>query len=252
VSSRVFQATTGHTPDNPQICGLSSREINEDDWIMYLVVAGNDARPEYQIKVTREEKVKKKVYDRRKRKKVEKTCYERDYGMDDGRRFRSVFGGWQTNPSTGKREKVFTWQEFAGLDADGEEIWNPLKCWSHIVLAHVADELGYEVRKDKKGRFRKTTAHDGDRAVGNEHTVDENGVNAMEELARAACTDEELGLVPPSDSQEFKRIIEDENESISQAMNAEMEAEAKREDRLDAEALGLTLEQYYKLVAERG
>lgn len=150
--------------------------------------------------------------------------------MDNGRRFRSVFGGWRTNPDTGKRQKQFKWQEFAGLDADGEEVWNPVKCWSHIVFAEVADELGYEVRKDKQGRYRKTTAYEGDRAIGNEHSLDPEGENAMEVLARAACSDEELGLVPP---------------------RAE-ETDADAEDRADAEALGLSLENYRRLVAERG
>lgn len=242
MSSRVFQATTGHSEANPQICGLSGREIQEGDWILYLVCHGADARPEYQIKVTREEEVEKEYYNRRKRRKIKKKVYERDYGMDNGRRFRSVFGGWGTDPDTGKRCKQFKWQEFAGLDADGEEVWNPVKCWSHIALAHIADDLGYEVRKDKKGKFRKTRAHEGDRAIGNEHTIDAEGENAMEVLARAACSDEELGLVPPKEER-------DAEDSMMAALRNE---EAANEERLDAEALGLTVEQYRKLVAERG
>ena len=204
MSSRVFQATTGHSPGNPQVCGLSDREITEGDWIMYLVCHGADARPEYQIKVTREEQIEKEYYNRRQRRKVTKKVYERDYGMDNGRRFRSVFNGWGTNPDTGKREKQFKWQEFAGLDSDG-------------------------------------------------HTIDAEGENAMEVLARAACSDEELGLVPPKAESEIDQIIREENEAISAAMNAEMEAEAKLLDEMeDAKALGLTLEQYRRLVAERG
>jgi len=239
MSSRVFRATTGHTIENPQLCGLSNREIQEDDQIMYLVCHGGDARPEYQIKVTREEK-KEKTYRGRTR-----TVYERDYGMDDGRTFRSVFGGWQVNHDTGKREKVFNWQELKGTDSDGEEIWSPVKCWSNVVLAEVADELGYAVRRKKNGKWQTTTAHDGDRTVGNEHTIDAEGENAMEVLARAVCSDEELGLVAPKEP-EIEEIIRDENESLSEAMNAEAEAE---EERLDAEAMGMTVEQWRKALA---
>jgi hypothetical protein len=247
MSSRVFKAKAGHTADKPQICGLSDKKIAKGDWIMYLVCHGADARPEYQIKVTREEKKTVKFRGR------SKTVSEKDYGMDNGRKFRSVFGGWQRNDDTGKREKVFSWQEHKGKDADGEDIWMPVKCWSHIVLADIADGLGYEVRKNGKGKWRTTTAHDGDRAIGNEHTVDAEGENAMEVLARAACSDEELGLVPPKAESEIDQIIREENEAISQAMNAEMAAEAALLDEMeDAKALGMTLAQYRRLVAERG
>ena len=245
MSSRVFKAKSGHTEESPQICGLSNAFISKGDWILYLVCHGTNARPEYQIKILKE--VKKTVVFRGR----SKTVTEKDYGMDNGRRFRSVFGGWGQNPDTGKREKVFTWQEFAGLDADGEEVWNPVKCWSHIVLAEVADSLGYEVRKRGNGKWATTTAYKGDRAIGNEHTIDVEGENAMEVLARAACTDEELGLVEPSQPEDSKieEILDllDGPESNGEALLAEAE-----EERLDAEALGLTVEKYRKLVGERG
>jgi hypothetical protein len=249
MSSRVFKAKTGHTKDRPQICGLSDREIAEDDHIMYLVCHGGNARPEYQIKVTREEK--KQVTFRGRTK----TVSERDYGMDDGRRFRSVFGGWQQNQDTGKREKVFQWQELTGLDADGEENWQPVKCWSHIVLAQVATDLGYDVRCNKKGKWQMTTAHEGDRAIGNEHTLDAEGTNAMEVLARAACTDEELGLVPPtrevSEPVHVSEVIAEIKADVQDA-GAYQDFDQDAEDRELAEVLGMTVEQYRKAVAERG
>lgn len=257
MSSRVFKAKAGHTEDKPQVCGLSGRKIQKGDYILYLVIAGDDARPEYQIKVTREEKKTVKFRGRKK------TVSEKEYGMDNGRKFRSVFGGWQRDEETGKREKIFTWQEFKGMDADGEEIWQPVKCWSHIVLAKVADDLGYDVRKTSGGKWRTTTAHDGDRSIGTEHTLDTEGVNAMEELARAACTDEELGLVPPSVSevemvnamidQEVKDAERRERAETVEVVNAMMEKEAKdAEERELADAMGMTLEQFRLLVAERG
>ena len=249
MSSRVFKAKSGHTKESPQICGLSNAFISKGDWILYLVCHGTNARPEYQIKILKE--VKKTVVFRGR----SKTVTEKDYGMDNGRRFRSVFGGWGQNPDTGKREKVFTWQEFAGLDADGEEVWNPVKCWSHIVLAEVADSLGYEVRKRGNGKWATTTAYKGDRAIGNEHTISDEGENAMEVLARAACTDEELGLVPPSGEvvvAHSYRLVDSKAEAEAEAarMQAEYECDGEaEEDRLDAEALGMTLEQYRRALA---
>lgn len=197
MSSRVFRATTGHTKQNPQLCGLSEGEIERDDLIMYLVCRGENARPEYQIKITREEKKERTYFDRRRRKQVTKEYTEKDYGTDDGRVFRSVYNGWQTDPSTGKRKKSFAWQEKTGVDSDGEEIWMPVKCWSQIVLAQSAEELGYDVRRGQKGKFTMTTAHKGDRLVGHEHSVSDEPDNAMVEIARAALTDEEAGLVAP-------------------------------------------------------
>jgi len=233
MSSRVFEAKTGHTDARPQVCGLSNRKIVEGDQIMYLVCTGADSRPEYQIKVTREEKTTKSYRGR------ERTVYEKDYGMDDGRVFRSVFGGWSVNPDTGKREKSFEWQECKGKDAKGNAIWVPVECWSHIVLAEIAANLGYEVRTNGKGKWSTTTAHKGDRAVGNEHSVSSEEPNAMEVLARAACTDEELGLVPPSKA-------EDSVEEILEILDGKVQDE-DAEDAEDAEALGVSLETYRKL-----
>ena len=76
-----------------------------------------------------------------------------------------------------------------------------MKCWSHIVFAAKAEELGYEVRADSNGKWATTQAQEGDRAVGSEHNVETEEDNAMVTLARAALTDEEAGLVPPSNEQ---------------------------------------------------
>jgi hypothetical protein len=145
-----------------------------------------------------------------------------------------VFGGWQVNPDTGKREKVFNWQELKGTDSDGEEIWSPVKCWSNVVLAEIADSLGYAVRRKKNGKWQTTTAHDGDRTIGNEHTIDAEGENAMEVLARAVCSDEELGLVAPQKEEPAETVGEGKEE---------------RELRLDAEAMGVTVEEWRKALA---
>jgi len=225
MSSRVFEATTGHSKNNQQLCGLSGRPIAVGDPIMFLVCHGDDARPEYQIKVTREEKVEKTYYDRRKRKQVTRNVTERDYGMDSGETFRSVFNGWQNNPDTGKREKVFSWQQKTGVDADGEDIWMPVKCWSKIVFANVAEGLGYEVRRKRDGSYSTTTAHDGDRNIGNEHSLEREQEPAMIAVARAALTDEEAGLTPPEDEAEAEsaRVEHDETAELAAVLGISVE-----------------------------
>lgn len=198
MSSRVFKARTGNTPENPQFCGLTGNPIEEGDWVFYLVCRGDEARPEYQIRVVAEREVEKEYYNRRRRRRMTKTVTEREYGLGD-RRFRTVFDGWRENPDTGKREKVFSWQEQVGEDENGEPRWRTVNCWSQLVHAKAAQELGYEVRTDKAGRWLETEAFQGDRRIGSEHTIGEEP-NAMEELARAALTDEEAGIAPPKES----------------------------------------------------
>jgi hypothetical protein len=212
---------------------------------MYLVCHGANARPEYQIKVVAERQVEKEYFNRRKKQKEKKTVTERDYAMGS-RSFRTVYDGRKKNPQTGKSEKVFSWQECVGKDADGEDIWRTVKCWSHIVFADVAESLGYEVRCDEDGEWERTEAFEGDRAVGSEHTVEAEADNAMVELARAALSDEEAGLVAPSPEVDPAEEAEAEQARVE----AEIQSDVDAEDRLDAESMGLTLEQYRKLLAE--
>lgn len=231
MSSRVFQARTGNTSGDPQKCGLTSNPINKDDWIMYLVCHGVNARPEYQIKVVAETQVEKEYYCRYKRRKVKKEVTLRDYGMG-GRAFRTVYDGKKLNPATNKKEKVFVWQEKTGIDADGEDTWRTVKCWSHIVHAKAAEELGYEVRSDENGEWARTEAFVGARAVGSEHSTEKEEDNAMVTLARAALTEEEAGLVAPED---------DKPEEILNLLEPNEQA--------DADAMGMTLENYRKALS---
>jgi len=196
MSSRVFRAHTAHTADNPQLCGISVKEIQRKDWVLFLVILGSDARPEFQIRCVAETQVEREIYDRRKRRKVTKTVTQREYGLN-GVKFRTVYGGKSKNEKTGKQEKIFNWQEMTGFDADGEEMWRTVKCWSQLVLADVAESLGYDVRADENGEWVTTVAYEGDRNIGSEHTVEVEEDNAMVTLARAVLSDEEAGLVPP-------------------------------------------------------
>lgn len=245
MSSRVFQARTGHSADNPQLCGLTGNPISKGDWIMYLVCHGSDARPEYQITVVAEREVEKEYFNRYKRRKEKKKVTERDYSLN-GREFRTVYDGKKLNPTTGKKEKSFLWQECTGIDTDGEKMWRTVKCWSHIVHASAAESLGYEVRADKDGKWVTTEAFEGDRAVGSEHSVEAEEENAMVALARAVLTEEEAGLVPPSMEDDGERIAA---QAEADAINAMIDAEDQdHRDREDAEALGLSLEDYRKLL----
>jgi len=192
MSSRVFRARTGHTPEKPQRCGLSDREIHEGDLVMYLVCRGSDARPEYQIRVVREEETET-TWRGRTRRRV-----ERDYATPDGRQFRSVFSGWEVGDD-GKRRKVFSWQE--RHEINGQEVWMPVNCWSRLVLAEVAADLGYEVRRRKDGRWQMTRAFRGDRNVGNEHSVSNEPESPLAAVARAFMDEAEQGLAPPKESE---------------------------------------------------
>lgn len=243
MSSRVFQARTAHTSSNPQICGLTGNHISKNDWIMFLVCRGADAVPEYQIKCTAEREVEKEYYSRRKRRKVKTTTTQRDYGTDDGKQFRSVYDGKRRN-SEGKMEKVFLWQQQDGLDADGLPRWITVKCWSNVVHASAAEDLGFDVRADANGEWVTTIAFEGDRTRGNEHTVETEPENAMTVIARAVLSDEEAGLVAPGTVD-----VAAENEAETERMSAEIASDVDAEERRDAEALGMTLEQYRKVNA---
>lgn len=227
MSSRVFKARTGHSKANPQLDGLTQAPIGEGDWCFYLVCSGNSARPEYQISVVREEDYTYR--GKTKKKKIRET--------PDGKPFFSVFtGAWETfekkDGSTGRR-RVYEWQT---ENAQGARI--PVVVWSNMVLASVAEKLGYNVPRTAKGTYITTKAHEGDRTVGFEHQAAKDEEPAMVTIAKAALSDEEAGLVAPKD----------EAEASSDADTAQ-DAGPDSDQEL-AEALGMTVEQYRKLLAE--
>lgn len=229
MSSRVFQATTGHSDANPQLCGLTGSPINEGDWCFYLVCKGTSARPEYQINVVREEQ--KKGYKGRKyTKKIRET--------PDGQPFFSVFTGeWETytkqDGSTGRR-RVYEWQ--TEDPTTGARI--PVRVWSNMVLASAAEKLGYTVPKTTKGKYITTKAHQGDRTRGFEHREAEQAEPAMVTVAKAALSDEDAGLVAPQ---------EDEPQADPQDAGAFPEGIVETDEAELAAALGLTVAQFRKL-----
>lgn len=229
MSSRVFQATTGHSDANPQLCGLTGAPIDEGDWCFYLVCKGTSARPEYQISVVREEEKpgrRGKVY----KKKIRET--------PDGQPFFSVFTGeWETytkrDGSTGRR-RVYEWQ--TEDPSTGARI--PVLVWSNMVLASAAEKLGYRVPKTSKGKYITTKAHQGDRTVGFEHRMADQAEPAMVTVAKAALSDEEAGLVAPADEQS--------DPQDAGAHQPEPDSSEDEEAELAA-ALGLTVAQYRRL-----
>jgi hypothetical protein len=186
MSSRVFKATTGDSPSNPQRCGLTGVPIKEDDWCFFLVCNGREARPEWQINVVREEETTG-WGGRKTTKKVRET--------PDGKPFFSVFTGeWEsfTKPDGKKgKRRVYEWQT---ENAQGARI--TVKVWSNMVLAEAAEKLGYAVLKDAAGKYQTTKAHKGDRTKGFEHQHGDEEP-AMVTIAKAALDDEEAGLVAP-------------------------------------------------------
>ena len=230
--SRVFKARTSHSDGNPQLCGLTGTPIQEGDYCFYLVCNGKQARPEYQISVVREESKKGTKY----KKKIRET--------PDGTPFFSVCTGeWETfkkaNGKTGRR-KVFEWQTEDPVT--GARI--PVKVWSNMVLASAAEKLGYRVPKTAKGKYITTTAHQGERTRGYEHRLADEAEPAMVTVAKAALSDEEAGLVAPGS----------EPEKVEEAaVEAESQQAPESDDSEEAElaaALGMTLDQYRKALAE--
>lgn len=223
MSSRVFKATTSHSDANPQLCGLSTTPIKEGDWCFYLVCAGKDARPEFQISVVREEEYSYR--GRKQSRKVRET--------PDGRQFFSVFTGeWEeftkADGTKGKR-RVYEWQ--VEDPSTGARI--PVTVWSNMVLASAAEKLGYVVPKNGKGKFITTKAHKGDRTKGFEHRLGEEEP-AMVTIAKAALSDEDAGIVAPE-------------EPARPAPEAGAALVAAEGDTDLASILGLTPEQFRKL-----
>lgn len=227
MSSRVFQANTSDSPSNPQRCGLTGVPIKEGDWCFFLVCEGKDARPDYQINLVAEEE-----YTYRGKKQTRKIRE-----TPNGKRFFSVFTGqWEsyTKPdgTKGKR-RVYEWQT---ENSEGARI--TVKVWSNMVLAEAAEKLGYKVLKDEKGEYVKTKAHKGDRTVGFEHQSGEEEP-AMLTIAKAALSDEDAGVVPPSDEAPAALVPA----AVTTSLTGDEESEL-------AAALGVSVEQYRKLMSE--
>ena len=190
MSSRVFKARTSHTESNPQRCGLTAAHIMEGDLCFYLVCAGTDARPEYQIMVVDEVETVK--YGRRSKRKVRESM--------DGRTFHCVWNGeWEVykdQDGKTKRRRVYEWQV---EDAQGNRF--PVEVWSHMVHVSAAEKLGYRIPTNQKGKYQMTTAFQGDRTRGHEHKVSNEAENPLLTLAKASLSDEEAGVVAPKDEE---------------------------------------------------
>jgi hypothetical protein len=230
MSSRVFKARTGHSPSNPQLCGLTQTPIQEGDYCFYLVCSGKSARPEYQISVVREEVVAGRNYKKKIRENPQ------------GQTFFSVFtGAWETftkpNGKTGKR-RVYEWQ--TEDPKTGARI--PVVVWSNMVLATSAEVLGYSVPMNAKGKYITTKAHQGDRTKGFEHKSAKEAEPAMVTIAKAALSDEEAGLVAPEAEATVEPEVAESEASVAQDAGPDT-------DEALAEMFGVTVEQYRRIKA---
>lgn len=157
MSSRVFKAKTSHTEESPQLCGLSGRQIQKGDECFYLTCSGDGANPERQIFASKM-----------------KDGYETGFRVVPSGRTRTIGEGtrWE------RQVPIYKWQELGA-----EERWHDIKVWEHMVLLDQAVALGYKPPHDAKGRVFRTTARKGDRTKGHGHTVNEQPISALEELA---------------------------------------------------------------------
>ena len=173
MSSPVFKAKTGHTTENPQICGLSGRRIFKGDDIFYLTCRGDRAQPEEQVTIVDYEE---KTYRGKTRMKP-------IYEGPNARKWKSVPSGNYRTVGAGtpweKKVPIFKWQE----EVDG--VWHDVKTWENAVHLEEAVKRGYQVRKTKTGKIARTVARKGDRTVGYAHNVGEPE-NVLLALARLA------------------------------------------------------------------
>lgn len=157
MSSRVFQAKTSHTEDNPQLCGLSGRKIAKGDDCFYLTCRGDAAHPERQIFASNA-----------------KTDFETGFRVIPSGRKRTIGAGtrWE------REVAVYKWQE-QGPD----ERWHDIVVWEQMALVEEAVRRGYKPPLDKNGNPYRTVARKGDRTQGHAHMANEKPISALEELA---------------------------------------------------------------------
>ena len=159
MSSRSFEAKTGHTASNPQLCGLHGSTgcasegvegaIMQGQMCFYLTCKGNEARPAYQI---------------------QKSNKRDDYSTG----YRIVKTGTRTvgkEPFT-RQQPVFGWQE----QRNGR--WHDLVVWERMVHTLCAEEAGYVAPGDR------TIANPGDRTQRHAHQVSKTPESPLKELAR--------------------------------------------------------------------
>lgn len=170
MSSRTFKARTTHSPDSPQLCGLSEASccnhsieveegVEEDvpgaivagQECLYLTCRGNDASPGMQIQ-----------------RSNKKNNYETGYRVIPSGRHRV----YKDRRGVEHKKPIFKWQE------QGEDgCWHDVKVWERMVHASCAEQLGYFVSEQSTSAFR------GARWKGHAHQVNKDAISPLEELA---------------------------------------------------------------------
>jgi len=198
MSSRAFAATTSHSPNDPQLCGLHNvtgccADIDGEEFegairkgqrCFYLTCRGDAALPERQIQGSK----KKDGYDTgyrqtpsgqyrevgscRKGHQSQKECEENSCGS----------GRWW-------KKKLFKWQEWRCPNNCGKDPvacgrsshgggWHDVQVWERMVHVGCAIDAGYRVPAGE------TMAHKGNRTKGLAHRVSKLKENPMMDLAR--------------------------------------------------------------------
>lgn len=159
MSSRVFQAKTGHTKKNPQLCGLSQREIQKGDDCYYLTCRGNNANPERQIFASKED-----------------TDFETGFRVVPSGRTRKVAVGTRFE----REVPIYQWEE---KGPDGR--WFVCEVWERMVLLEEAQKLGYRSPTTATGKTARTVARKGDRTLGHAHVVSATPTSPLHDVAAA-------------------------------------------------------------------
>ena len=175
MSSRTFAARTTHSPNDPQLCGLSESslccgtvtyekdgdEVTEeipgailkDEDCIYLTCKGDQASPLAQIQSSKK-----------------KDGYDTGYRVIPSGRFKE----YTDRRGVIHKKPIFKWQE---QGPNGR--WHDVKVWERMVHVDCAVKLGYFVSGSR------TTAFAGNRTKGHAHTINPTPISGLEELAAA-------------------------------------------------------------------
>lgn len=192
-------------------CGLSGRDIEAGMLCLFLKCDGRDAEPAMQIigRLNSDEKLENVTPDGRFFRSVPTGSHRCKRGT-----CQEIYDYWQRfcnaehpeNPGKMCRAPtgaVFKWQEgrpTGRVDSNGESElrWHDVKIWERVVIADEAVARGFHVPMRSDGQFRMTEAKPGERTVGHAHSVSSVPESPMMDVARAAMSDEELGIEPPA------------------------------------------------------
>lgn len=207
--ARIWQATTSHSEDDPQICGLHDTTgcIGEIDGLgsvpggirgtdqgrddahdcFYLTCRGTDAAPAAQIQSSRKADDYDTGYRQTPSGKYREvgSCRKGHQSSADCSAAKCVVGNW-------RNKKLWKWQEYRCASAGGVHSpvdcenaghsgggWRDVLVWEKAVHAQCASDAGYVVPG------RRVTAFRGARTLGYAHQVAQTPESPLMDLGRA-------------------------------------------------------------------